>query len=78
MEKLAEILDLLAEKAPAVRDAGVTAFEVEGVRVELAPARRETASAVAEEQQPEIGDPLADPDTFGGALPGFPRLHETE
>lgn len=73
----AEWLDLLIDRAPALRASGVLEVELDGCAVKLAP-------HVADEHGEEAGegawspDPLKDPATFGGVLPGFDRLRERE
>ena len=69
------LLQLLIDKARALRAAGVTHVELEGLAFDLAPAELEMAEVVPEERLEEL-DPLNDPATYGrldGRVPGFPR-----
>lgn len=67
-------LDLVIEKAPALRDAGVTCVHFDKVMIELAasdaPAR---VAATPESEVVDEIDPLLDPATYGGRVPGFRR-----
>lgn len=80
----AEWLALIADKAPALRKAGVTELVLDGVSVRLAPyVDPETqAQAPTQPQTREDLDPLDDPETFGlppGApVPGFAALRERQ
>lgn len=65
-KSLAETLTLIAEKAPALRAAGVRVIDVDDVHVELAPADPPEANADAKSDEDEDDlDPLDDPRTFG-------------
>lgn len=75
----AEWLDLIIEKAPELRSAGVTSLELDGVCIELAPKEQEqdylaTWRAPLEEAE-EYAHPLNDPETYGlrdgQPLPGY-------
>jgi hypothetical protein len=73
--KPADWLDLLISKAPALRAAGVLEVSLEGVSVKLSefiPEQPESKDAIAD----ATGDPMNDRILYGGALPGFPKLHE--
>lgn len=70
---VAELLTLIEARAPGLRAAGVLGFEVEGAKVQLAPYAGDAATSVqstAAEPEP-TADPLDDPATFGGVLPGY-------
>jgi hypothetical protein len=70
----AEWLDLLIAKAPALREAGVLEVSLAGGSVKLAefipPPQDASKDAVT-----APGDAMDDAITYGGVLPGFPRLH---
>lgn len=66
MTDLESTLDVIARKAQALRDAGVTGvIHVGDIRFEVAPAPTQAAS---EDKEP-IANPEKDPDTYGGELP---------
>jgi hypothetical protein len=65
-----ELLTLIEERAHGLRVAGVLTFEIEGASVTLAPYAGEPATA-SQAPQPDLSDPLNDPTTFGGVLPGY-------
>lgn len=73
----AEWLDLIARKVPALRAAGVLRIQFEGCTVDIAPlpaiAEGEVATSVP---VLDYGDPLDDPDTFGGKVPTLRRQRE--
>lgn len=74
---LASLLDIIATKAPALRDAGVRTLEVAGIRMELDPPERGAVEVAAPTfdyvDATDYSDPLNDPTTFGrtSGLPGF-------
>ena len=68
----AEWLELLIERAPALREAGVHQFEIGDVKVALHPHYVAQEEALDEDDVPtrEQKDPLDDPDLYpGGRLP---------
>lgn len=71
----AQWLELLIERAPQLRRAGVTRIALEGCTVDLAPV--EPAAVHVPEEEAELLDPLDDPRTFpGGRMPTFQRITE--
>jgi hypothetical protein len=76
-----EWLLLLAEQAPALRAAGVLSVSIDGAAATFLPAEAAIAMAAAptaDDQRPreptgDLTDPLNDPATFGGTLPGYVR-----
>lgn len=69
-------LDLIAEKAPALRKAGVTSLDLDGVCIELAPVEPEYAQPGKgiRELADELSNPLDDAATYGmpdGFVPGY-------
>ena len=74
----AELLDLLIEKAPELRRAGVLEVAINGLSARLSPPQR--AAAKIDKTPPEQPrDPLNDPETFGlRAGAKLPGLHFTE
>lgn len=76
-------LDVIVEKAPALRKAGVLRVEVDGFSAELAPYAEPIRPALEKERDPEIEyeDPFDDPEMYGlgpGAkTPGFQRPYST-
>lgn len=77
----AQLLDLLIDRAPKLREAGVLRVQLEGLlSFELAPVAPEIDDG--EDRQPENyehSDPLQDPATFpGGHVPGFRRRPHEE
>ena len=76
----AQWLDLIEQRAQGLREAGVTHIELEGCLVELAPHYPEQPGPAQEQTLKEIDaeiekqrNALADPETFGGWMPSFPR-----
>lgn len=75
----AELLDLLVERADRLRAAGVLRLELEGLKVELAPAAPTIDPNKRRDAEPEPAeddvDPFRDPATFGlrAGVPGFTR-----
>ena len=73
---------LIESKADALRRVGVSKFELsgDGCRVELHPADPPTVGGDKAREETEVDgmDPLNDPATFGGNLPGYVRLHRRE
>lgn len=70
---VAELLDLLIAKAPALIAAGVTHVSVSGMSADLTSPPQ--SIVVAPQSNPPVFlDPLNDPATFpGGRVPGFRR-----
>ena len=67
----AEWLELLAEKAPELRKAGVARIELEGCLVQFAPEQPDLVPLRPREQ--DLTDPLDDPDLYGGQVPTLSR-----
>lgn len=81
----AELLDLIAQKAPELRKAGVRAVTLDGdgFRVELERHVDEPAPAPAKQDEVvEPADPWNDPATYGlppgSKVPGFTRPQRKE
>src|SRR5690348_13962038 len=72
VSKLDEALTLIAAKAKALREAGVSKLELLGIALELLPddppASLPTPETRNDGEEAPV-DPLDDPETFGGALP---------
>lgn len=65
----ATLIDLVIDRAPLLRAAGVTELGIDGLVVKLRSLEAETAPADPVEEKPL--DIWSDPDTFGGgAVPG--------
>lgn len=71
-QEMADLLDLVAERAPKLRELGVLAVDVGALRIELAPLvsdempDSETADEIAaREEEKHRANPWNDPDTFG-------------
>lgn len=70
---------MIEQNAPGLRRAGVIAVSIDGDRVSFqldsSPPQHESAGHPADPPTPaagpEISDPLDDPATFGGELPGY-------
>ena len=81
---MADVLTLIAERAPALRSSGVRSFVIGDVRVDLEPAATpDYASAASDEDEDEEpSDPLDDPTTFGrpagSRVPGYQRDDEED
>lgn len=78
---LEELLDAIAAKAPALRNAGVTALSVDDVSIELAPRDQpETAARVQTTEDADDDDrtkrAIDQKETFGGREP--PRRRRVE
>jgi hypothetical protein len=74
MNKHAELLDLIIDRAPKLRAAGVSHVALDGASFSLVP--QETAAApVDDDGDGESPDPLNDPATFGRtkSVPGQRR-----
>jgi hypothetical protein len=76
----AELLDLVIEKAEALRRVGVLELELAGCSLKLAPFEAEAPASTEEPAHVGHVDPLSDPRTFGlhGQVPGFERLHQQD
>lgn len=79
----AEWLELIIEKAPQLRSAGVTSVELDGVCVELAPQEPDYPQVAwkgFQESEEETAHPLNDPSTYGlrdgSQLPGYSLVTE--
>ena len=77
--EIVEIVNLLAERAPALRAAGVTSFTIGDFAVDFAPHEQPPPPPRrrADEDDPApdaSSDPMQDPATYGGGrVPGFTR-----
>ena len=73
-----ELIDLVIERADALRKAGVRRLEIGGAVIELAPHEVELHDEDAEPRSDRYVDPLDDPATYGlrGFVPGFQRQKE--
>jgi hypothetical protein len=70
----AELLTLIAERAPSLRAAGVLQVSIDGLGAVLAPDAPMPSSMPAPKPRPSYVDPLEDPDTFPtGRVPGYKR-----
>lgn len=74
---------MLVERGASLRDAGVREIRAGAFAAKLdAPTHHGPVVEPAEERKPEdlYRDPMSDPDTFGGAMPGFQldRLREDD
>lgn len=70
------LLDYLVEKGEALRKAGIVRLNYDNMgsfTVELAPPQEPTVIVQADREERESMDPLMDPDTFGGRMPGYRR-----
>ena len=77
-DTLAKKLDTIARKAPALRAAGVTRVEVDGVAFEIDPPMPEVDNDPQRNERMRGDlDALDDPDTFGGAVPTMRRRHDS-
>lgn len=72
-----DAIELLLDKAGALREAGVRRLEVPGAFSADLDKPDEPEMLVEEEAQQEYTDPLDDPSTFGGFVPGI-RRHDEE
>lgn len=69
----AELLTLIADRAEALRKAGVLVVQVDGFSAQLAP-WTEPGQPDRSVAEPTYSDPLLDPSTYpGGRVPGFER-----
>lgn len=69
-----EWIELLVANAAGLRAAGVTRIKAEGFEAEIAPevpALPELPRGTQDEDHRFFGDPLDDPETFGGHLPSY-------
>ena len=71
----AEWLRLIVANAEALRAAGVTRVKLSGAEFEIAPPPPPEMVVRVETEAESFENPLDDPATFGGRLPGFPRRH---
>lgn len=79
----AELLDLIADRAPALRRAGVTELELDGFSIKLAPHEPEQIQHEATESEQSPARPqslLDDPESYGlppgSQVPGFAALRD--
>lgn len=70
----AEWLRLITEHAKALREAGVTRLKLSGCELELS--KEEPMVVRIESEERTFEDPLDDPATFGGRMPGFRRRRD--
>lgn len=64
-------LDLVIARAAALRDAGILSISFEGAHVALAPPPPPPLDLETAPGPSVILDPMEDPATFGGVLPGY-------
>lgn len=66
-----EWFSLIAERAPALRAAGVTRLVLDGTEIDFAPHMPDVKPAI--DAQFDYSDPLDDPATYGntGNVPGY-------
>lgn len=65
-------IDLIIARAPALREAGVSTITFEGgATLSLAPPPPPSLDLGPTRGEPIILDPMEDPATFGGVLPGY-------
>jgi hypothetical protein len=76
----AELLDLIIERAPRLRSAGVRAVEIENVSFDLAPADPPDVSIDIDDEDDAPRDALHDPHTYGRRkrVPGRQRREEPQ
>lgn len=68
----AAILTLIAQRAEALRKAGVTAVTIDNFSVQFAPYAEPSRESESADDEPRMTDPLHDPATYqGGVVPGF-------
>jgi hypothetical protein len=76
------LLDWLDEKARGLRDAGVASVtwrnEMTSFEVTFSPAEPPTVVVKADRDAGGHLDPLNDPDTFGGMVPGYRRNRDED
>lgn len=76
------LLDWLDEKARGLREAGVSSVqwrnEMASFEVTFSPAEPPTVIVKADRDPEGTLDPLNDPDTFGGMVPGFRRNRDED
>lgn len=79
MSATAQLLDLLIDRAPKLREAGVMRVELEGLCLVLAPPEQMLDDREERDEDIEHADPLQDPATFpGGRVPGYRRRPHEE
>ena len=77
----ADLLDVVIDKARKLREAGVLRVRIEGLAFDLAPPPQilvEDEAGDEELEEFEDPNPLNDPTTFGGQVPGFKRRPHEE
>jgi hypothetical protein len=67
------LCSVIAQHAPGLREAGVTSLELDDVKIAIAPAVPNVPIDMKEGKDPVAIDPLDDPETYGGRVPGFQR-----
>lgn len=81
-QKPSDLLTLIAERAEALRKAGVSSVQLDGVAFTLHPYQPAPVSERTDTDVDEPADPLDDAATFGlppgSRLPGFTRDDEAE
>lgn len=76
IDKNRVLIDLLIEKGPALQKAGYSGVvRLAGCELFLLPPSGAMGQKVEQEFYP---DPLDDPDTFGGRMPGYQRLRQRD
>lgn len=77
----AALVDLIVERAPELRKAGVLEIAIGDFKVSLAPHQAESASTKADDEKMPV-DPLLDPHTYGlpegSKIPGLSHLEVVE
>ena len=77
----AEWLELVAQYAKSLRDAGVVKLELEGCTLTLQPLETPVVIQQQAAEPDNEMDPLLDAATYGrtdGRVPGYPRRHRSE
>lgn len=80
MSATAALLDTIIEKAPQLRHAGVLRVQIEGLSFDLAPTEPAFGGHDDDRDKEEVetADPLDDPTTYGGVVPGYRRRERGE
>lgn len=79
--ELGQLLDLAIAKAPDLRAAGVLHVQLDGLAFALAPQEQPVVEDDDDDKRPteqDVMDPLDDPATFGGPVPGYRRQPHEE
>ena len=78
--ELDDVLAAIANRATALREAGVTRVQAREVVIDIAPLPQKVEE-IRRQRDLESSDPLLDPATYGlgnGRVPGFPRAGHEE